>query len=83
MNINLSDAASAGFYMPAEWRPHARCWMAWPSREGFNSEATCENYVEVAKTIVRFEPVAMVVNPQDREAAQAAWVATSRVSRYQ
>ena len=46
--------------------------MAWPSREGFNSEATCENYVEVAKTIVRFEPVAMVVNPQDREAAQAA-----------
>ena len=72
MDLNSSDAASAGFYMPAEWRSHARCWMAWPCREGFNSEATRQNYAEVAKTIARFEPVSMVVNPQDREAAQAA-----------
>ena len=22
----------SGFRMPAEWEPHARCWMAWPDR---------------------------------------------------
>jgi len=71
MNPNLSDAASAGFYMPAEWQTHARCWMAWPCREGFNSEATCRNYAEVAKVISSFEPVSMVVHPRDREMAQA------------
>jgi len=71
MNLNLSDAASAGFHMPAEWQAHARCWMAWPSREGFNSEATCRNYAEVAKVISSFEPVSMVVHPRDRETAQA------------
>jgi len=71
MNLNLSDAASAGFHMPAEWQAHARCWMAWPSREGFNSEATCRNYAEVAKVISSFEPVSMVVHPRDREMAQA------------
>lgn len=70
MNLNLSDAASVGFHMPAEWQNHSQCWMAWPCREGFNSEATCLNYAEVAKTISRFEPVSMVVHPQDREAAQ-------------
>ena len=58
--------------MPAEWSTHSRCWMAWPCREGFNSEATCQNYVEVAKAISRFEPVSMVVHPRDRERAQAA-----------
>jgi len=71
MNLNLSDAASAGFHMPAEWKSHSQCWMAWPCREGFNSEATCLNYAEVAKAIARFEPVSMVVHPRDREAAQA------------
>ena len=71
MNLNLSDAASAGFYMPAEWQTHARCWMAWPCREGFNSKATCRNYAEVAKVISSFEPVSMVVHPRDREMAQA------------
>ena len=70
MNLNLSEAASVGFHMPAEWQNHSQCWMAWPCREGFNSEATCLNYAEVAKTISRFEPVSMVVHPQDREAAQ-------------
>ena len=71
MNLNLSDAASAGFHMPAEWQGHSQCWMAWPCREGFNSEATCLNYAEVAKAIARFEPVSMVVHRRDREAAQA------------
>ena len=72
MNSYQSDAASAGFYMPAEWQPHERCWMAWPCRSGFDSPATRENYAQVARAIARFEPVTMVVRPQDRVAAQLA-----------
>ncbi len=70
MNGYQSDAASAGFYMPAEWQPHERCWMAWPCRSGFDSPATRENYAQVARAIAQFEPVTMVVRPHDRAAAQ-------------
>jgi len=72
MNGYQSDAASAGFYMPGEWQPHERCWMAWPCRSGFDSPATRENYAQVARAIAHFEPVTMVVRPQDRAAAQLA-----------
>ena len=72
MNSYQSDAASAGFYMPGEWQPHERCWMAWPCRSGFDSPATRENYAQVARAIAHFEPVTMVVRPQDRAAAQLA-----------
>ena len=72
INTDLSDAASAGFYMPGEWQPHERCWMAWPCRSGFDSPATRENYAQVARAIAHFEPVTMVVRPQDRAAAQLA-----------
>ena len=72
MNGYPSDAASAGFYMPAEWQPHERCWMAWTCRPGFDSPATRENYAQVARAIARFEPVTMVVRPQDRAVAQLA-----------
>ena len=30
-----TSPADKGFRMPAEWEPHERCWMMWPSREGF------------------------------------------------
>jgi hypothetical protein len=26
--------ADLGYTMPAEWAPHAGCWMAWPKRDG-------------------------------------------------
>ena len=27
-----STPAADGFRMPAEWEPHAGCWMLWPQR---------------------------------------------------
>ena len=53
-----------GFVMPAEWRPHSRCWMAWPVRLenwGPRYEAACRAYAQVARTIAQFEPVTMLV----------------------
>ena len=29
---NGPTPADLGYSMPAEWEPHARCWMAWPYR---------------------------------------------------
>ncbi len=57
-----------GFFMPAEWATHKRCWMAWPCRLelwGEHLDAAREAYAEVARTIAEFEPVTMIANPED------------------
>lgn len=63
----------AGFRMPAEWEPHARCWMAWPDRPDLWGEtlpATQEAYARVARAIAAFEPVTVIASPGS--VAQAA-----------
>jgi agmatine deiminase len=67
--------AHAGFFMPAEWTPHLRTWMAWPSRAdlwGDKLAAARGAYAAVAGAIARFEPVAMVANPADLAQVRAA-----------
>ena len=59
-----------GFFMPAEWEPHARCWMAWPCRAalwGDGMMAAQVAYAEVARAIAAFEPVTMIAR-QDQVA---------------
>jgi agmatine deiminase len=65
--------SARGFRMRAEWGPHERCWMAWPSRRelwGDGIDAACAAYAGVARAIARFEPVTMVTREAD--AADAA-----------
>lgn len=69
----LPTAAASGFHMPAEWEPHARCWMAWPCRVetwGDNLDATQRAYAEVANAIGEFEPVTMLVLPRGADKAR-------------
>ena len=58
--------ATCSSRMPAEWTPHERCLMAWPTRpelwQGQYEAATAE-YAAVAQAIARFEPVLMVAAP--------------------
>lgn len=64
----MARPADDGFFMPAEWTPHARCWMEWPCRAelwGDRLEAAREAYAEVADTIARFEPVTMITKPRN------------------
>ena len=71
----MTVPAAEGFYMPAEWQPHARCWMAWPCREEIwdgRIEDTRQAYAEVARAIAEFEPVTMVANHTDVAAASLA-----------
>jgi len=69
-----------GWRMPAEWEPHARTWMAWPS-SGYTlgDDATAADeardcWASVANAVVRFEPVTMVVDPADVDVART-WLA--------
>ncbi len=59
--------ADLGYSMPAEWAPHAGCWMAWPKRIELwqqHLEAAREDYIRVARAIGRFEPLTMIADPE-------------------
>jgi len=56
---------SDGFFMPAEFAPHAGTWMLWPQRTDnwrLGAKPAQRTFTEVAATIARFEPVTMGVN---------------------
>lgn len=57
--------------MPAEWAPHKRTWMMWPCRREVweDMDETRRAYAAVAHAVRRFEPVSMLVRPEDRAGA--------------
>ena len=63
--------AAGAWRMPAEWAPHERTWMAWPSAGytlGDTEEAAEEaraTWADVALAVSQFEPVTLVVDPAD------------------
>lgn len=69
--LMMTIPAQNGFYMPAEWHPHSRTWMAWPCRPETwaRSNGTIEQgrdaVVAIARAIARFEPVTMICRPED------------------
>ncbi|HEV2560581.1 MAG TPA: agmatine deiminase family protein [Rhizomicrobium sp.] len=65
------------YAMPAEWAPHARTWMCWPSRvaawggpEGLLRAK--QAYARVARAISSFESVTMAVRSADAPEARLA-----------
>lgn len=68
----LQTPKEAGYRMPPEWAPHARCWMAWPRPMVIwdDLEATRADFARVARAIRSFEPLTMVVDPEDLEGAR-------------
>ena len=63
----MTTPASLGYRMPAEWAPHDRTWMAFPTaNQTFDSAEHLDTarraWAEVANTVVRYEPVTLVVN---------------------
>ena len=69
----FSNPGQLGFSMPAEWEEHERCWMAWPSRHDFWDDiaSSRQDYANVANAIAGFEPVTMVVRPEDSASARS------------
>lgn len=71
----MTVPATKGYYMPAEWHPHERCWMAWPCRDEIwngRIEDARQAYARVARAIAEFEPVTIVANANDVVAASLA-----------
>jgi agmatine deiminase len=59
------------FYMPPEWRTHTRTFVSWPVQASMcypeDYERVCRGYAEIIQAIAEFEPVAVLVNPAERE----------------
>ena len=65
-----------GWRMPAEWAPHERTWMAWPSA-GYtlgdteaDAEEARDTWAAVARAVAQFEPVTVVADPLDEAIAR-------------
>lgn len=55
-----------GLIMPAEWRPHDRCFVSWPCREQTwlgHFEKSKKAYLDVIMNVHRFEPVVVLADP--------------------
>jgi agmatine deiminase len=77
-----STPAADGFRMPAEWEPHAGCWMAWPERpDNWREDAVPAQtaYAEVASAIAASEPVTMAVSADQFELSRAVLPDSVRV----
>jgi agmatine deiminase len=75
MKLDTRLPADDALFMPAEWEPHARCWMQWPSREEVWGQRLPEAYMayaNVARAIAAFEPVSMVCRVADEAQAELA-----------
>ena len=77
----MSDAQSltpreAGFYLPAEWAPHAATWFAWPPlqrdlartfREAENTIARCVSHLARATESISERVEILVQKPSDAD----------------
>ncbi|WP_425148432.1 agmatine deiminase family protein [Deinococcus sp.] len=59
-----------GFAMLPEWAAHAATWMSWPADNELwfgHLETVRAEYAELVRTILRFEPVELLVRDQESE----------------
>lgn len=69
-----STPQTDGFYMPAEWAPHAQTWMIWPERPDnwrLNGKPAQAAFTTVAQAIARFEAVTVGASAAALESARA------------
>ncbi len=77
-----STPAHDGFAMPAEYAPHAGCWMLWPERPDnwrLGALPAQQAFTNVATAIARFEPVSVGVSAGFYEYARTQLPAHVRV----
>jgi agmatine deiminase len=73
----VQTPASLGFRMPAEWEPHERCVMGWPTEQriptvwGEHYLLAMASYAAVAHAIAAFEPVLMLARPGEGAVARS------------
>ena len=79
-----SRPAADGFTMPAEWEPHAGCWMAWPERPDtwrLGAGRPRQAFAAVAAAIAAAEPVTVGASAGQVDRARALLPAAVRGGR--
>ena len=71
-----STPSALGFRMPAEWEPHERCIICWPTEIrgelwGEQFLLAKASYAAVAHAIAKFEPVLMLARPGEGGVARS------------
>src|SRR3954471_13161491 len=77
-----STPADDGFSMPAEWAPHAGCWMLWPERPDnwrLGAKPAQQAFATLATAIAASEPVTVGVSAQQFGNARCLLPANVRV----
>lgn len=71
------------YRMPAEWAKHERTFMSWPVQDSMvypeNYEEVTAGYAEIITAIAEFEPVTVIVNPDDLERVGARFAGNANV----
>ncbi|HEX5207347.1 MAG TPA: agmatine deiminase [Steroidobacteraceae bacterium] len=74
-DVQSQPPAAEGFWMPAEYEPHAATWLLWPARQDNwreSAKPAQTAFAQVASAIRRFEPVHVGVMPELVAEARAA-----------
>ncbi|MBT2289891.1 agmatine deiminase family protein [Paenibacillus albidus] len=62
------------YTMPPEWAKHERTFISWPVQASMcfpdNHESVCQGYTDIIKAMAEFEPVTVVVNPDELESVR-------------
>lgn len=57
------------YTMPPEWGKHERTFISWPVQDSMcfpdNHESVCQGYAEIITAIAEFEPITVIVNPDE------------------
>lgn len=73
-----------GYAMPAEWTEHERTLISWPIQASMcypdEYPAVCDGYGELVGAIAEFEPVTVIVNPEELDLLRARFEGNSNVS---
>jgi len=64
--------------MPAEWASHTRTYISWPVKDSMVNpdeyEQVCQGYADIIMAIAEFEPITVVVNPNELEKVSRLFV---------
>lgn len=71
------------YRMPPEWAPHTRTLISWPIQDSMchpeDYEGVCGGYAATIRAIAEFEPVTVVVNPEDLEKVRSVFEGKERI----
>ena len=78
------NTKSLEYTMPAEWQPHACTFISWPIQASMcypdSYEAVCTGYAGLIEAIAEFEPITVLVNPNELEQVTARFAANPQIT---